>query len=901
MIRITAIANSAAARAYYKAGNDYYLEGHEVKAHWHGKGAEMLGLSGEVDYADFERLCDNQRPDGSQLTARHIANRRVGYDFTFSVPKSVSVAASLGLDDRIADAFRDAVADTMAAMEQEMETRVRKKGANENRRTQNWVWADFLHTTSRPIGGQPDPQLHVHAVVFNATRDDAEGGQWKAGEFAHLKANAPFFQAVFRSRLASRLQDLGYDLAAKKGDFEIVGVPPRVVKAFSRRTGQIEELADKLGIVKPESKAKLGATSREKKTKGLTWTDLLGLWRKRLHPGELEAITGAVKESRQGPMVTQDMSREAVSYALDHLLERKSVVTERAVLTEALKHGLGSVTPESVWKELRGRKDIIRDGDLVSTNEVLGEEQRVLRFAERGRGKYRPMGCGPGVTRQPNGPQLSQGLVRQTESSGLELVPAAAKPDHATLSPSQQAAVRHVLTSPDRLILIRGAAGTGKTTLTRAALARVNVPWVILAPSAEASRGVLRRDGFHEADTLAKFLSDKALQEKAKDGLIWLDEASLAGARDLARLVQLADQLNARVVLSGDRRQHKSVARGDVLALLEDKAKLPVATVSEIQRQKGDYKRVAELLNRGEMAEAIERLDAMGWLVDFGIATEKSHNRLVGDYLDALQAGKSALVVVPTHQEGDHVTAAIRDRLKQGGAWVKTKDGLEMEVPRLGEEHTVRRLRPLNLTQAELAEARKNPEDGVLYTRWGAYREERQQLAVGDVLRTTASVADAAGRRIDSGATLTLTGWTDKGNMRVRTASGADRVLDKDVGHVVAGYVSTSQAGQGKTVDHVMLWAPSSTFGATRMDTAYTSGTRGRERLTLYTDDRQGLLEAVSREDTRLLASDLVRRQRKTLRERLKHRVAQLGQAVLRREPEHTITKEMHHGKSIGI
>ena len=136
---------------------------------------------------------------------------------------------------------------------------------------------------------------------------------------------------------------------------------------------------------------------------------------------------------------------------------------------------------------------------------------------------------------------------------------------------------------------------------------------------------------------------------------------------------------------------------------------------------------------------------------------------------------------------------------------------------------------------------------------------------------------------------MEMTGWAENG-IRVKTGSGMNRVLPADIGHVRPGYVTTSQSGQGKTVDRMFLWVPAATFPAVRMDTAYTSGTRGREQLTVYTDDREGLLDAAKREDTRMLASDLVRQPRRGLRERLKRHVAFLRRvATLGRQPEPTL------------
>ena len=116
---------------------------------------------------------------------RTRTERRVGYDFTFSVPKSVSLLYAMSGDQDILDAFRGAVDETMREIEAEMKTRVRMGGKDEDRVTGNMVWAEFIHTTSRPVDGIPDPQLHAHVFVFNTTWDEEER-RWKAGQFAIL-------------------------------------------------------------------------------------------------------------------------------------------------------------------------------------------------------------------------------------------------------------------------------------------------------------------------------------------------------------------------------------------------------------------------------------------------------------------------------------------------------------------------------------------------------------------------------------------------------------------------------------------------------------------------------------------------------------------------------------------
>ncbi len=128
MIRITQQDSAKGAKRYY-ATADYYSEGQELVGLWGGKGASRLGLVGTVDKFSFERMCDNRDPrTGKQLTVRTRSERRVGYDFTFSVPKSVSLLYALSGDQEIRGAFRSAVDETMREMEAEMKTRVRKGG-----------------------------------------------------------------------------------------------------------------------------------------------------------------------------------------------------------------------------------------------------------------------------------------------------------------------------------------------------------------------------------------------------------------------------------------------------------------------------------------------------------------------------------------------------------------------------------------------------------------------------------------------------------------------------------------------------------------------------------------------------------------------------------------------------
>ena len=814
MLRITQQSSPDAAKQYY-ASADYYAEGQEIVGRWGGRGGQNAGPGGPGLEAGVQRPVRESRPaHGRPADARTKDDRTVGYDFTWSVPKSVSLLYALTEDQEVLAAFRDSVHETMGDIEAEMKARVRKDGRNEERTTGNLAYGEFVHFTSRPVQGVPDPQLHAHCFVFNATFD-AEERQWKAGQFRDLKRDAPYWQAAFRVRLANRLQALGYAIDRKRDDFEIAGVSPATIRRFSRRTDKIEELAREKGIEDPEAKARLGALSRERKDKSLSWAELTQEWDKRLTMPERQAILTAKGERGANPAPERG-DAAAVEFAVRHVFEREAVVPEKRLLAEALKHGLGTVTVEGVRREYARRPLLVeqRDGGrVVTTPEVLAEEDHLAAFAREGRGTRQPLGV-PGRPIQRD-----------------------------WLNAGQRQAVRHILSSRDRVILLRGAAGTGKTTLMQEAVEAIGEGGrqvVVLAPSAGASRDVLRGAGFKDADTVAMFLTSEAMQQRAAGQVIWVDEAGLLNSQDTAALFDIAKRVNARVILMGDRRQHSSPSRGSPLKLLEEEAGVPSVAVTEIVRQEGDYKKAVRLLSEDKVAEGFDELDRLGWVRE--VADGERYLRLAEAYLQASAEQKpdgetkTALVVSPTHAEGQRITQVIRGELAAKG--------------KLGEEHEFTAWRPLHLTEAERGEAVSYAAGDMLQfhqnakgfkngqrlvvddqplplgeaARFQVYRPQTIRLAAGDRLRVTANGKTADGRhRLNNGALYTVRGFTAAGDVVVDNGW----VIGRDFGHVAHGYVVTSHASQGKTVDKVLIGQSHQSLPASDRQQLYVSVSRG--------------------------------------------------------------------------
>jgi len=858
MLRVIASRNAKEYFAESLKREDYYSEGQEVSGDWNGLAAERLGLSGAVTTAAFESLCDNEKPGTKErLTQRNKSNRTVGYDFNFHCPKSVSVAYEFTQDERILGAFKMSVNQTMREIESEIKTRVRKNGANENRQTGNMVWAEFVHFTARPVNGVPDPHLHAHCYAFNTTWDDEEK-KWKAGQFRDLKADAPYFEAAFHARFSRQLAEMGYRVERTAKGWELAGVPQRVLDEFSKRTEQVEQKAKELGITSAKGKDGLAALTRERKQKQFSKSELRERWGARVSADERTEIQNNLRNQVSAAPKISEM--KAMDFAMQHCYERASIVTDKELLRHALRFGVGDVDVAQT------RRQLLRDGLIkekidgrqwLTTKDVLAEEKRLIDFVQDGRGKFKPFRSGKYQFLNPK------------------------------LSDEQRNAVRHVLQSTDRVTAIRGGAGTGKTTMMREAVAGIESSGLkvfTFAPSAEASRGVLRSDaGFANAETVEALLQNEKLQTQVRGQVIWTDEAGLLSVRTLARVADLAKKQNCRIILSGDTAQHRAVERGDALRILEKHASLPAAELKEIWRQKTDaHKAVVADLRGGNLESAFKRLDKLGMLREMD--ADRRHEALATDYAAAVKAGKSALVISPTHTEGERVTREIRAKLKS--------------AKKLGaDERELVQLKNLQWTQAQRADARNyqsgmviqfhqnvpgfrrgervtvktRDEHGVSVERMNGetafvplnqsvrfqiYESRKIALAAGDMIRITQNGFTNDKRRLNNGDLKQVKGFTKNGDIKLENGW----VLPKDYGNLTHGYCLTSYSSQSKGVDCVFVAESSESFRAAGREQFYVSASRFKEALTIYTDDKYQLLEAVRKSSHRSSATDLVQK-----------------------------------------
>ena len=252
MVTISKPISAGQAQLYHReefanGRENYYTEGERVLGEWQGQLAERWGLSGDVQERQFIRLSEGQHPESGEQLVRHQVAReytdsrggkvhsmehRAGWDATFSAPKSVSLTALVGGDERVREAHRQSVRTALDEMERYVQARI---GGNYPAQTTGaWAVAKFEHDSSRPVNGYAAPQLHTHAVVFNVT--ETADGNTRALQPQELYKTQQYATAVYRSELALQLQRFGYETErGEHGQPEIKGYSKEYLEASSPR------------------------------------------------------------------------------------------------------------------------------------------------------------------------------------------------------------------------------------------------------------------------------------------------------------------------------------------------------------------------------------------------------------------------------------------------------------------------------------------------------------------------------------------------------------------------------------------------------------------------------------------------------------------------------------------
>ena len=902
------IASPAQGVGYFEKDGYYAKDdgAHREASAWAGKGAESLGLEGPVDPDAFRRVLEGEVPrigSGAGQGGRRLGRmepdgtvrHRPGRDVTLSAPKSVSLMAMVGGDDRIVAAHDKAVAATLGWIEKNaIETRLRDKamGAMVRAGDQKMVAATFRHDTSRNL----DPQLHTHAVIANMVQGG--DGKWRTMVDDGLFHGKMAIGAIYRAELAQGLGELGYGIEKSHADgrFEIAGVSREVIDAFSTRRAEIEAAMSERGMGdskdNPHLAAKAALLTRAAK-RDIDRGALERGWKRQAKalgfaPAKVRGHARKAERGLAGPDLFAGpgyVACDAAAWAVRHLSERQSVFGHGDLVAATLAREPGAVTVDAAERAIAALE---RGGSLHaatgldhgrhwSTDAALARESETIALMRAGQG---------------------------AEKTVMRRWVAETKLHRGRLNEGQKEAVKTILAGTDRVVGVQGYAGTGKTTMLkrlRALGESRGYRTVGLAPSASAAKTLATESGIR-SETLQRFLARhdgiahgrgtaaglrKLRTANAKTVLV-VDESSLASSAQMKNLLRIATALRLpRVVLVGDEKQLGAVEAGKPFAQLKA-AGMQTAVMDDIVRQRdAELKAAVTASLTGNVKAAFAKLGGNVRQVEYGELGAETARQ----WLDLAPGARERTgVIAPTRALRDGINATIREGLVAQGVI----DG----PARQGEKLVAR-----DLTRAQMSRASNyNVGDTVIFNRpyktlgvekgderrvagidrrWGVlrledaggnrtpwrperiaaakggvevYRSEAMELRRGDRVRFT---RNDPGSGLTNGETATVE-RIERGGVLFRLDDGKLARLgagDAQLRHIDRAFAATVHAFQGRTVDRILAAMPAENPNLVNQRAFYVAISRARDAAMLVTDDAHRLADRLERATGERLAA----------------------------------------------
>jgi Ti-type conjugative transfer relaxase TraA len=654
MLSISNRGSAATSEKYYltlseDSDHSYYAE---TTGRHHGTGAAALGLCGDLTAEQFGALARGIDPNTGEALVHGAGDaHRAGWDLTFTPPKSVSIIAEVAGEDlrqAALAAHQQAVQVAINFVEQHCVRARREKGGatQEQART---IWSVFDHHTSR----EQDPNLHSHCFLHNlAQRSD---GSWGAIESRKIYEYKLAAGAVYRAALAEELQALGIEVDRDGDSFRITGVPQSLVDEFSKRRQQILSAAKSAGATTARGLEIAALATRKNKNHDTTPDELLAQWRAAAgeHGITVEHLDALATPERE--IVRESISKTEI---LEALTANTSIFEERdlyRVVAVAAQGRAGVSEIEKIVGNLKAQEEIVLLHDsktgrqVYSTRELINLERQCIHT----------MHARVADQLQLKTATVDQAFEQFEEESGF------------CLSAEQEAAVRYITLGAGGHKIVTGDAGTGKSTMARAAkIAFESEGRRVLgaALAGKAAAGLQAGSGIHSSTihSLANSL-DAGRDQLTSNDVIIVDEAGMVDSRVWARLQNHADAVGAKIVWIGDHKQLQAVTTASLFRNAADR--LGSVAITEIRRQKEVWAKTAvEQFRDGNAAAALGYFIERDLLHVRDTHTE-AREAAVEKYFASLDASTPAEMIMMANTNADvsALNQIARDELKKQG------------------------------------------------------------------------------------------------------------------------------------------------------------------------------------------------------------------------------------------
>ncbi|WP_298016087.1 MobF family relaxase [uncultured Castellaniella sp.] len=710
-------ARAALATHYYAEQADDYYSRDGSAATWQGDGARRLGAVGAIDPARFKAMLQGDFGHGitASQSVRKDAKARAALDLTFGAPKSITLQALIGGDERLIQANDDAVATALAYVEQHLTMGRRKEnGKSRVEHTGNLIIAKFRHETARPTeDAAPDPHLHVHALLMNLTQ--RADGQWVALSNEQIFQLLRVTDSIYQATLERNVRALGYAVRHEKNHIELAHISREEIEFFSKRSAGITAELAARGTSRDQAPHALrqGITlaHRQQKTQAYSRVELQQQWQAAAQAIGMrfdQAGLQATIPPRQETSRTSDLVAQAsLDWAIQHLAERESVMPLADLLQSAVRHAGGHTDVTAIQSAIQSRvqagaliqeaphyrstQDIkaapmTRDGWAAEVVHLRGVSQgAALQLVDQAITQGRLLIESPRYATRKAYEAESRILAAEASGRRAWQAPIASTVTEAgldeRLTPGQREAVMLIASDTDQIAGIQGLAGTGKSFAlqnAQAILQQQGHSLVALAPYGGMVRN-LRKDGV-PANTVASVLTarDKRpfTSQLSPQTVVVIDEAGVVPVRQMDKLLALIQPTGAKVVLLGDTAQTKAIEAGRAFAMLQEHA-MKTVLMGDIQRQRSERLRQAvQLAAQGQASRSLPLLDRVLTIPDQFSVDE--HGNKTRDSSARYEAIAQAYVGLPADQQASTIVVTGTNASRQAiNAHIHALRGLE--------------------------------------------------------------------------------------------------------------------------------------------------------------------------------------------------------------------------------
>lgn len=639
-----------------------------------------------IEENDFRALCGAYNPrTGEALLKNSGDSHRAGTDFAFSPSKSFTALWATTLNPelraKLEQINRESVQTGLDHLNTKATTRLGAGG--KLREAIKFAAVQFQHGANRDM----DPHLHLHNPLLNLSR--TPDGKYRTMEPRSLMQWQTSTDALYQADLIYKTKQLFPGLKITKSanghSFEIEGVPISLVKAWSNRRKEMLDAAEKEGISIDDvgGMEKMFYKTRSKKEMlpddpHLNWSKFAEI-EHNFGPEKIEELLNAPAIINQP--LTQSEINIRLGNVIIELTKTESAVKENALLRAVAEKFFGDMNSIQILEVF----DKLKSGEIL-----LHNADRIVRL-----GGFDGMDYYSTVSMQTTELRLSE-LAEKLAADGKHtidpLLIEKAIAEQSILSPEQGDSVRHT-GKPCSISVIEGAAGSGKTTATKAAAkSHVLAGYTVygLAPSWAAAK-VLSNDAKIDVMAVAGFIVDveKSVIKLTNKHVLMIDEAGLLGSKDAEKLLSFAEKYGCKIIMMGEEKQLSPVAAGPAMSIIMEKT--GVASIETIRRQSTQVQReVVAAFRVGETDVALQKLEAVDGL-RFHETKKSTMNAMVQDWADYthLNPDKSTLLLAVKNADVRQINTQVRSILRKRGVITGTDVSINTPAPNTSTKATL--------------------------------------------------------------------------------------------------------------------------------------------------------------------------------------------------------------------